>query len=209
MSICLLIIDDGREDYLERCLESASIFLPPIDVCVMVSDPDHELGFAGAVQAGWDGVLETGSEWVFHLESDFLLTCPVPIERMQNIIRDSNGRHGGERLPPMIAQVALKRQAWNAREKAAGGIIQADAIGFKSATKASTGWYTEHRKFFTTNPSLYPASICERGWPQCPDSEGMFTHQLLADGLSFAFLGPAEEPPRCLHIGTERTGTGY
>lgn len=198
MSTCLLIIDDGREDYLDRCLESCSTYLPPMDACVMVSDPDHELGFAGAVQAGWDGVLETGCDWVFHLESDFIFTCPVDLARMQKLLSQEGD----------IAQVALRRQAWNEREKRAGGIIQADPKDFQ--TKTCVGdYYTRHRKFFTTNPSLYRSDLCERGWPQVDQSEGVFTHQLLAEGLSFAFVGHVNEPPRCLHIGQARTGTGY
>ncbi|HYJ21626.1 MAG TPA: hypothetical protein VEW07_06360 [Solirubrobacterales bacterium] len=198
MSVCLLVIDDGREDYLERCLESAAHNLPPMDACVMVSDPDHELGFAGAVQAGWEGVLETGCEWVFHLESDFVFTCPVDLPKMQAVVEQF----------PEIAQVALRRQAWNEAEKAAGGIVALDPRSFRTAT-CSTGYFTEHRKFFTTNPSLYRASLCERGWPQVPRSEGILTHELLSEGRSFAFIGPAPEPPRCWHIGETRTGTGY
>lgn len=205
---CLLIIDDGREDYLDRCLDSAATFLPPMDACVMVNDSDHELGFAGAIQAGWEWVLETGCEWVLHMESDFLLTCPVPLERMQRIITESRVT-GPNPEGPRIAQVALKRQAWNEREKVAGGIIEADPQDFRSATSASTGWVTEHRKFFTTNPSLYSASLCERGWPQERHSEGVFTHRLLADGYRFAFLGASDEPPRCWHIGEARAGKEY
>ncbi len=205
---CLLIIDDGRKDYLDRCLESAATYLPPMDACVMVSDPDHELGFASAVQAGWDGVLETGCEWVFHLESDFLLTHPVPLDSMRRIIEGSDAH--GPNPKETILQVSLLRQAWNAREKAAGGLILADVEDF-CAVRTAGGEFTEHRRYFTTNPSLYRASLCHRGWPQVPNSEGVFTHELLADDakLRFAIYGGWNDPPRCWHIGTERAGIGY
>ena len=206
MSTCLLIIDDGREDYLDRCLESASVYLPPMDACVMVSDPDHELGFAGAVQAGWDGVLETGCEWVFHLESDFVFTHPVPLDGMRTIIEGSNAH--GPNPRETILQVSLLRQAWNERERAAGGLILADAEDFR--TVHCVGVYTEHRRYWTTNPSLYRTAICERGWPQVPNSEGVFTHGLLAEHPKnrFAIYGSWNDPPRCWHIGETRAGTG-
>lgn len=207
-STCLLIIDDGR-GYLDGCLDSAALNLPPMDACVMVSDPDHDLGFAGAVQAGWDGVLETGCEWVLHLESDFIFTHPVPLEAMRRIIAESGGNLGTELLPPQILQVSLLRQAWNEREKAAGGVILADPDHFRTIHAGAT--WTEHRKYFTTTPSLYPAELCKRGWPQKPRSEGVFTHQLLAESEKhcFAVYGGWNDPPRCWHIGETRAGKGY
>jgi GT2 family glycosyltransferase len=206
MSTCLLVIDDGREDYLDRCLESAARYLPPMQACVMVSDPNHELGFAGAVQAGWEGALESGCEWVFHLESDFVFTEAVPLEQMRALAC----RWG-------IGQVALKRQPWNERECAAGGIVEADPEDFEAreivVTDAElvphTYAYTLHRKFFTTNPSLYSTALCLRGWPQVSESEGVFTHQLLADAYSFAFWGGPYDQPAVEHIGARRAGHGY
>lgn len=191
MSLCLMVIDDGREDYLERCLAS---HVPDAAFTVKVSDPDHVLGFAGAIQRGWEQVLATGAEWVFHLESDFTLDERVPLQRMIALL---------EALPH-LAQVSLKRQAVNEREKAAGGIVEADPDDFTDRD----GW-TEHRRYFTTNPSVYSTRLCERGWPQQAHSEGVFTHQVLADDLSFAIWGQKSDPPKVTHIGERRTGTGY
>lgn len=204
MSICLLIIDDGREDYLDRCLESAARYLPPMEACVMVDDSGHELGFAGAVQAGWEAVLASGCEWVFHLESDFVFSEPVPLASMQTILRADGA-----------AQISLQRQAWNEREKAAGGIVAADpddfedrSLVFEEGTRRVEE-YLSHRRYFTTNPSLYRSSLCMRGWPQVEHSEGVFTHQLLADGQRFLIYGGRGRAPLCHHIGEERAGHGY
>lgn len=194
MSTCLLIIDDGREDYLDRCLASAAVNLPPMDACVMVSDPDHELGFAGAIQAGWDGVLETGCEFVFHLESDFTFNRPVMLDAMRGALIAN----------PHLVQMALLRQPWNEQEKAAGGIVAMHPGDYERA-----GRWLEHRRNFTTNPSLYPRWVCERGWPQRSESEGHFGIDLIAgdESLRFAYWGDGSE--WVTHIGVARAGTGY
>jgi hypothetical protein len=202
------VIDDGRADYLDRCLESVAVYLPPMDACVMVDDSNHELGFAGAIQAGWDGVLETGCEWVFHLESDFVFTHPVPVDAMRGVILRSD-YHGPNPKGPTITQVSLLRQPWNEREKVAGGLILADPDDFR---EVRCGWtFVEHRRYFTTNPSLYSTELCRRGWPQVAKSEGIFTHELLTewDKRRFAIFGGWNDPPRCWHIGESRTGNGY
>lgn len=201
MSVALLLIDDGREDYLRRCIRSLAPIMGVFDRVVQIDDPDHELGFAGAIQAGWDQVLETDCELVFHVESDFVFCEPPELERMAVLARCSR-----------LAQVALKRQAWNERERAAGGIIEADPDDFVEREIRTATWtaaFVEHRRFFTTNPSLYRREIAERGWPQVSESEGVFTHRLLDEGFSFALWGGKHDPPRVEHVGAVRTGTGY
>ena len=85
----------------------------------------------------------------------------------------------------------------------------APAADFDPGDFTDEGPVSRHRRFFTTNPSVYRASLCERGWPQEPHSEGVFTHRLLADGFDFAFWGGRFDPPAVTHIGAERTGRGY
>lgn len=201
MSTALLFITDGRP-CAEQTLASAAEHLPPLDACVIVDDSDHELGFAGAIAAGWEAILQTGCDFVFHLEDDFTFNAPVPLESMGQVLK----------VRPHIAQVALKRQPWSEEERAAGGVIEAHPDDFSSA-RAPVGigaylYYTEHRRFFTTNPSLYRASLCEQGWPQEPESEGKFTARLLGQGYRFAYWGGKADPPVCEHIG-QRAGVGY
>lgn len=192
--VALLLIDDGRFDYRDRCLASASKLLPPLDVSIEVNDPHHELGFAGAIQAGWDAVLESGADYVVHVEADFTFNVHAPIKGMIQLLE----------AQPHLAQVCLKRQPWSPAERAAGGIVERHPENY-----TSHGFWTEHKVCFSTNPCVYRASLCERGWPQVPQSEGIFTHQLLADGLSFAFWGAPLDAPTVTHIGRHRTGTGY
>lgn len=200
MTVALLVIDDGRADYLERGLASARECLPVERMpLVLVQDPRHELGFAGAIQEGWRRVLATGADWCFHLESDFLLNSWLPLNEMIALLESA----------PMLAQVALKRQPWNPAEIAAGGIVEVDPEAFTERSDELATW-TEHRRFFTTNPSVYPRRLCRIGWPQEPYSEGVFTHTLLRDPLlRFAYWGAKHAPPAVHHIGAERAGAGY
>ena len=195
-TICLLLISDGRDPELQRTLASAKEMLPKLDQLVHIDDRAHRLGFAGAIQAGWEQVQ---TDYVFHLEQDFVLNQPVPVHRMLGVLE----RH------EHLAQLVLKRQAWNAEERAAGGIVELHPDDFAQRTDRGDIW-TEHRRFWSTNPSLYAAGFCAQGWPQVEHSEGIFTHRLLADpDLRFAFWGAKHDPPLVTHIGDTRAGRGY
>lgn len=201
MSVCLLLIDDGREDYLERSL--ASLDLSVFDERVTILDPEHKLGFAGAIQAGWDEVLTTDCEFVFHVESDFTFNSPPPLHRMEALARWG-----------WVTQVALKRQPWSPEEVAAGGYVAMDADAFEEWTLTFDDGryrYLAHRKFWTTNPCLYRSSLCERGWPQESESEGKFGIRLFAEDPNYRSViwGGKFDPPAVEHIGETRAGVGY
>ena len=199
MSVALLLISDGREDYLQRTLLSAVEHLPAFDQVIHVEDLGHELGFAGAIQHGWDQVQ---TDWCFHLEADFTFTERVDLDRMRAVLSRR----------PYLAQLVLKRQPWNADETIAGGIIEQHPEDYTETTDHSAfgDVWTEHRRFWSTNPSLYDTRFCNLGWPQEPRSEGVFTHRLLRDPhLRFGFWGGKADPPRVTHIGDVRAGVGY
>lgn len=198
VTCALLMIGDGRDVYHDESLASAQAMLPfdSFEQVITIDDREHRLGFAGAIQAAWDQVR---TEYVFHLELDFTFNERVPVQEMLWLLR----RH------PHVAQVALKRQPWNDEERAAGGIVELHPDDFSERYDGIDVW-TEHRRFFTTNPSIYSSRLCRIGWPQEPQSEGMFTHKLLADPLlRFAFWGGKHDPPTVTHIGEERVGCGY
>lgn len=199
MSVCLLLIGDGRDEYRDRTIESARECLPTLDRLVEIDDRAHELGFAGAIAEGWRQVLDTGAKWVFHLEADFVFQAPIPVDRMIGVLERQ----------PHLAQIALKRQPWNAAERAAGGLVEQNPDDFTQRTERGDIW-TEHRRYWTTNPSVYPAALCAQGWPVEAKSEGAFTHRLLEDpGLRFALWGAKFDPPLVEHIGDGRAGHGY
>jgi hypothetical protein len=196
----VLLIHDGRHDYRDRTLESAKHNLPEPDHFIEIDDSAHELGYAGAIAEGWRRVVaETDAEYLLHLEGDFLFEAPVPVDRMIGLLERT----------PALTQIVLKRQPWNAEEKRAGGIVELHPNDFRQRTDRGDV-YTEHRKFWSSNPSVYSTGFCNQGWPQVPQSEGIFTHRLLEDpDVRFALWGAKFDPPRVTHIGEERTGTGY
>lgn len=203
MTVALLFISDGREEYLEQTVASIqdNLTFDAFDHIIKIDDAAHELGFAGAIQAGWEKVLDTGADYVWHAEQDFTYNRPVPIERMIALL---------ERRP-QLAQIVLKRQPWNAQERRAGGIVEQHEADYveREDVQHSEIW-TEHRRFFSTNPSVYPARLCRLGWPQEQYSEGVFTHRLLRDPLlRFAFWGAKFAEPMVTHIGQHRTGRDY
>lgn len=202
MTLGLLMIGDGRDTYHDQARASVErhVGRDRFDVVVEIDDRAHELGFAGAVQRGWDALLEQDVDWIFHLELDFTFNARVPLTDMLEVLAEH----------PEIAQLVLKRQPWNAQERAAGGIVEQHPDDYTERTDDLGRVWTEHRRFWSTNPSVYSARWARVGWPQVPQSEGIFTHQLLRDPhLRFAFWGAPLDAPRVHHIGDERKGRGY
>ena len=195
MTVCLLLISDGREDYLEQTLASVEANLPEFDQVVHIDDTAHELGFAGAIQAGWDRV---EADYVVHVEQDFTFNRPVPLGDMIRVLQEH----------PHLTQIARLRQPWNASERAAGGVWQQHPDSYTRRGTWPRQWM-EHARFWTSNPSVYPRWIVERGWPQTQQSEGMFGLKLFAEDPArrSAFWGSGEE--WCLHLGDVRAGNGY
>lgn len=198
MSVCLLAISDGRHAYHQASLQSALERLPRFDAHVFVDDPDHRLGFDGAVREGWRRALQAGCDHVFHLELDFTFRRPIPVDRMIAVLDDH----------PYLAQIALVRQPWNAAERAAGGLAAYLSDDLRRVEDRGDRWM-EHRRYFTTNPSVYPAWVARRGWPAGAESEGRFGVELFRShpDLCSALWGTGEE--WVTHIGDERAGKGY
>lgn len=196
MSLCWLLIGDGRDEVHERSLASYQEMLPAPDKTVVVDDSDHELGFAGAIQKGWSEI--SGCDFVAHLELDFLIHRPIPVDRILSVLK----RH------PYLAQICLKRQPVNEQETELGGIVECRPDDYTQRLEHGDIW-TENRVCFSTNPSFYPAALVEQGWPQTSESEGVFTHRLLqAPEVRFAFWGAKYDDPLVEHVGV-RVGTGY
>lgn len=197
MTVALLLISDGREDYLLRTMASVQTMLPAVDYFIHVNDAKHVLGFTGAIQEGWRRVLSTDADYVFHLEQDFTFRRYVDFGSMIRALR----------AHPHLVQMALLRQPWNADERAAGGVIEQHPESYATVHWQDLVW-REHRRFCTTNPALWPRWVIERGWPDPPHSEGHFALKLFAENPDHhaAFWGDAVW---CDHIGEQRTGMGY
>ncbi len=194
MKIALLCIGDGRDEVHERSWTSAEEHLPMemFDEKIVIDDRDHQLGFRGAIQLGWQGVLETGADWCFWLEMDFLFERDVPLGDMLGVMY--NNEH--------LVQMALLRQTVNAAEEESGGLLQHYCKDYEQ----QECWIEQ--KLFTTNPNLCPTWIMRGGWPQVEHSEGKFGINLFASdpALRGAFWGNGETWVE--HVG-ERVGVGY
>lgn len=194
MSVCLLAIGDGRDRYHAHSWASLREMLPDVEHTVEIDDREHRLGFAGAIAEGWRQALRTDATHIFHAELDFTYLEPINLAGMIGVLH----------ARPHLAQVSLKRQPVNAAEVMAGGFVECQPDSYREVDGV-----TEHAVCFTTNPSVYPAALCHRGWPQVAFSEGVFSASLRDEGWRFAIWGAKFDAPRVQHIGDVRAGAGY
>lgn len=217
----LLVMTDGRDDILAETLPVAAASVP-YDTLVIHDDTGdrahrgelayrfqhlrptviggERAGFGGAIRRAWAHLSEMAGDYVVHIEDDFLLDRPVNWSDVLNVLATH----------PNLVQLALRRQPWNPDEEAAGGIVEQHPGDYLDCSWADLQWL-EHRRFFTTNPSMYRRSLCELGWPDGPNSEGRFGIGLLEQhpDWRFGFWGARDSGEWCRHIGHERVGTGY
>lgn len=219
-----LVITDGRMLCLERTLASFDLGVRQnlINRRVIINDcpdPDYaawidetfsfdehvrssyrgdRIGFSGAIQMGWRVLGD--SDYVMHLEDDFTLTRHWHVQAVLDVLEEH----------PHLAQMALRRQPVNDQEIAAGGIVECWPNEYTAVTDTWGHSWLEHRLFFTTNPSIYPRSVVNRGWPSGAGSEGEFSRRLFDNPQAVCgFWGKRDDPPWIIHIGEVRTGKGY
>jgi hypothetical protein len=228
VSVVLLVMTDGRDEYLCKSVASALAHLDgPITRRVMHDDTgDDEYrrglaaayptfehinggkrqGFGGAIRSAWSHLALGSERYVWHHEADFIYNEPVPINGLIQLLQ----------AYPHLVQVALRRQPWGQAEELAGGVVEQHPAAYTDKSLGKYQWL-EHRLFLTTNPSIYRRTLCTLGWPEGDQSEGRFTHQLLRDGspevdgerVRFAYWGERDSEPWVTHIGHQRVGVGY
>ena len=208
LSIALLVIGNGRLDYLHQAVDSVLEHCPQFDHYLMVDDsgdhavcreldrhyPDFTIhhhdtnqGMARAVQAGFDLVLATDAEYVVWWEEDFVAEKPIPVEEAVDVL----GTYG------YTAQMLFQRQPLTPQEVEAGSV--AGAMG---GISLHHDWII-HGHIFSLNPCVIPRRILERGWPAGNERE--MTNRLLVDGYTF---GVWADGPLVHHIGNVR-GTAW
>lgn len=219
--IVLVVMTDGRRGCITEAVASFDQLHGPITRRVIHDDsgdddyrewltvtfPEFQLlttegrsGFGGAYANAWRCLSRVPERFVFSTEDDFVFTRPVDLQAMADVLDGC----------PSLHQLALRRQPWNDQERAAGGIVEQHPGDYVEFVDQAHRRWLEHRRFFTTNPSLYRRSLCGRGWPNVPHSEGIFSHQLFADpDARCGFWGARDSGEWVRHIGHERAGTGY
>lgn len=219
MTVALLVMTDGRREYIRDTIRSASCNLEgPFGPLFMYDDsadeanhewlrnnfPSFKLfyketrqGFGGAINSAWEFMKDYEFEYIFHLEDDFTFNRKIPVDDMiQKLVENPN-----------VYQMALRRQAWNREEMRVGGVIQRWPDQFHQ----QNGFMT-HRLFFTTNPSLYRRSLIEtRTYPNIKDAEGHFTLEITGSDPNavFGFWGDKTDPPWVNHNGVKRGKGSY
>lgn len=235
MTVLLAVFTDGRRECIAETIPSALANLKGLITSKVIFDdsgdteyvrwlretwPDftvhpsaERLGFGGSIGRAWQVLAGSAfdEEFVLHLEDDFTFNRPVLLWQMAALLRDQ----------PHLAQVALRRQPWNDEERAVGGVVEQHPDDYADRHEwvprdSACGpdpfpcWWLEHRRFWTSNPSLYRRSLCERGWPTGAQSEGRFSAALFAEpAVRCAFWGARDSGEWVTHIGRERAGVGY
>lgn len=179
-----------------------------------VTGSARQQGFCNTYADAWHEAVEEAFRFdcthVLWLEADFVFERLVDVAALAELLRTAPG----------LAQVALMRNAVNEQEIAAGGLFESRRGEYEKfvvsvkqepvvhgARLRGYPWL-RHRSYFTTNPCLMTVDFMHaHPWPHYEaECEGLFTHDLLAEGLSFAVWGSGE--PWVEHVGV-RTGFGY
>lgn len=212
--ICVIIIHDGRNGYLEDTLESfeQNVKFEAKHTKLIVCDYDGEqdevlqgilkkhkikkafyntgerLGVFKMVQKAWSMVPEDCTH-IWHQENDFTFNELIDTESMIRAVNNPN-----------VFQVALLRQAWWDNEKKKGGIYKTGT--YKNGNVAGVP-LVMHRNYFTFNPSIYLKKTVE----EIPNfNEYSFLahlHKKNCNGWS-TFLGTMTDAPKVNHIGEEK-----
>jgi hypothetical protein len=223
--VALVVLTNGRDDYLARTLESARKRLAGLITRRIILDDSGDMehaasleklygsrfeirwtenrdGFGGACATLWSIVkTETIEPYVYWLEDDFTHNQVTYLDAMADVL-DVNWQ---------LSQLALRRQPWNAVERAAGGVVEAAPECFEDRVSGARRYHwLEHTSFWTTNPSLIPRrTFDDFDWPNIPQSEGVFSAMVRDAGQTFGYWGARASGTWVEHIGHERTGTGY
>jgi len=192
-----VIVVDGRSDWevFDRLIADH----PPCFDMAVVKESALQEGFCKATARAWTEAAREGVEWSFYLEGDFTLMRPLDVSAMAAVLTEEEG----------VAQMVLKRQAVNAQEIAAGGLMEARPGEFEQRETFGLPWAIQ-RSFLSTNPFLSSRDWFEQHpWPDYPENcEGLFGADLRADGWAFGMWGKIGDAPLVEHVGV-RTGTGY
>ena len=220
----LAVVSDGRDQYLQRTIDSLDqqVAHPFAERWIfddsgnrtyrrslqhryptyrVVGDGPRR-GYTAAMTRIWSTLAsQSTTEWIFHLEGDFVFNRPINLTAMAQILRSN----------PHLAQMALRRQPWNDQEQAAGGVVEQNPAAYTDHHDPTGQHWLEHRLFWTCNPSLYRRTVCTtHPWPQCPQSEMAFANALFrAPSARCGYWGTRVDAPWVHHIGEHRTGKGY
>jgi hypothetical protein len=233
-TVALLVIGDGRDDYLRRCIDSMHHLRGTIVERWMhddTGDPAYRAelaaryprwrhinagprqGGAGAIRYSWRHLRDhTAADYLFWVEQDFQFIRPINLAAMAGLLHDR----------PYLAQIVLRRQPYNAAEAAAGGVVEQHPDWYVDMIDERGREWLEQGAYFTTNPNLTRTTLLDLDWPGHVDgvySESTFHQRLMREGtlevpgdkVRYAYWGARSSGVWVEHIGQQRhrEGTGY
>jgi hypothetical protein len=176
MKFCVIIINDGRNDYLAKTLKSfednvmfpdgSEIYKIMIDDWPLERDEKalrklakkykidkvvfnaENLGVNANVKKAWSLIPED-VDYIWHQENDFIYLQKVNIMDLMAVLEN-----------PIIVQCAIVRQAWFDDEREAGSLMNTSPERWRSGNVSGID-VVLHKDHFTFNPSLY-----KRKWVQ-------------------------------------------
>lgn len=160
------------------------------------SNPQNR-GFGLTMARAWELVRDSGCDYVFNLQNDFMFTCHVNMNDMQSVLE----------AHPNMGQMSLRRQPVSAAEKAAGGFVELHPEAYEEKEWQGHHWL-DHNQRFTMNPALIPAWVARQPWPTPPYCESQFGVYMREQGYREGIWGKIDDPPMVEHIGTRRTRVG-
>jgi hypothetical protein len=211
-----VVITDGRGQYLERTMAAAEEMLPEFTPVIVDDSGDpayqawlratwpraervHHLerqGLAAAARTAWRMAVAQAVPFAFLLEDDFVLTEPVDLYAMEQMMR----------LNPRLAQLVLKRQPGSPEEEAHGGHVA--MAPHKYADR--DGWIEQVAEpLYSFNPHLARCEAMRDALEHATSFlEAGVSAALTERGWTFGIWGARDDPPRVEHIGVERSA-GY
>jgi hypothetical protein len=221
----MTVLTDGRKQYIDEALQSwIDVYDDQIKYKFIIDDsgdkdyrewlknrfPSFEVipvaekraGYAKAMKKVFKTIIDSGQRYCLHVEDDFILLKPFLIKDVIYVLEQM----------PELSQISFMRQPWYENEIKHGGVIEAleaDGGSFSQRTTGDTSWVI-HNAFWTCNPSIFPAWVAKRKWPDPPWSEMFFGKWLRRDGKVFGIWGNKKSDWVTVeHIGKEKNGTEY
>ncbi len=216
VTIALIVITDGRADFLAETLAAAYEYLPPFDTRFIIDDSGNNdyanwlranysliagphlgyevvhhntrRGLAGAVQSGFDTALRTDCDYAFWLEDDMVFHRTPPVIDACAAL-DKNFE---------LANMGFKRAVTDPSE---GADVLATMVE-RSTVHHVGPKFTTHDYIFSLNPGLIPRRTLELGWDA--GNEAGQTAALLGQGFRFGMWGAPFGPDYIETIGTGR-----
>lgn len=191
-----IIIDDSGNDEYRRWLSDTFTDWDVIPV------GEERCGYSPAMQAMREVGLQTGAEFIFHTEDDFILNHPIDLDDIADVLRRRT----------YLAQIALLRQPWFGNEVEHGGLIEALEVNGQEFTEVTDGTHhwIEHRAVWTANPNMFSRDVAKINYPNVNYSESAFMKSLRSNkNLRCGFWGKRSDAPLVHHIGEYRNGIEY